>query len=145
MKFVKIYEKYEINKNGVVRNITTGKELKVSEKNGKLMCWLMVNDKSKHINITSVLEELASEFVETIEPTVETVQTIKKKGRKGKGYRVTMIDGEVLEFGANKEAMEHFKAKCPNVSYREDYFWYFVRNKMAKPMAQLGIKQVENI
>jgi len=141
MKFIKIFDKYEINKEGVVRNISTTKELKVSEKNGKLMCWLMIEGKSKNVNISALLEDLANEFIEVVEEVVTT----KKKGRKGKGYKVTMVDDTILTFEANKEAMEYFKEKCPDVTYREDYFWYFVRNKMIKPMNALGIKKVENI
>lgn len=132
MRKIVIFEKYELNENGVITNINTNKQIKIDEKNGNKFAKLYINGKTKRINVTEMLTE-------NFPPIVEEKVT-KQKASKKYIIRVTQLDGEVLEFKTFKAANDHYGLRKDYLNYciTEPYFYMLTKNG-------LQLKAVEKV
>lgn len=135
MRTMIIFEKYELNENGEVKNINTGKLLKIEEKNDKKIVKLSVEGKTKRVNITELMEQ---NFPPIVEENVEEIKTRRQSRRYI--IKVTELNGTVNEFKTFKDANDFY-------GLRKDYLNYCIAEKFKHMLTKgnLQLKSVEKV
>ena len=155
-----IFEKYELTEQGQLKNINTGNFLKVEEKPNGRFVKIVVEGKTKRINLndyinqseevnTEIIEEVNVQSVETNETTQndnnensQDVQVNETTNRRKSSRKYKIV---VTEMDDTKREFKTFKAANDYYGLRKDYLNYCITEKFQKMLDKANLKKVEKV
>ena len=164
-----IFEKYELTEQGQKKNINTGNFLKVEEKPNGRFVKIVVEGKTKRINLNDYInqpEEVVEETVEEVNvqsvetnetnESVETNETTQNdnnensqdiqvnettnRRKSSRKYKIV-----VTEMDDTKREFKTFKAANDYYGLRKDYLNYCITEKFQKMLDKANLKKVEKV
>ena len=155
-----IFEKYELTEQGQLKNINTGNFLKVEEKPNGRFVKVVVEGKTKRINLNDYInqpEEVVEETVEEVNvQSVETNETTQNdnnensqdvqvnettnRRKSSRKYKIV-----VTEMDDTKREFKTFKAANDYYGLRKDYLNYCITEKFQKMLDKANLKKVEKV
>lgn len=155
-----IFEKYELTEQGQLKNINTGNFLKVEEKPNGRFVKIVVEGKTKRINLNDYInqpEEVVEETVEEVNvQSVETNETTQNdnnensqdiqvnettnRRKSSRKYKIV-----VTEMDDTKREFKTFKAANDYYGLRKDYLNYCITEKFQKMLDKANLKKVEKV
>ena len=155
-----IFEKYELTEQGQLKNINTGNFLKVEEKPNGRFVKIVVEGKTKRINLNDYInqpEEVVEETVEEVNvQSVETNETTQNdnnensqdiqvnettnRRKSSRKYKIV-----VTEMDDTKREFKTFKAANDYYGLRKDYLNYCITEKFQKMLDKTNLKKVEKV
>ena len=141
MRTVIIFENYELNENGGVKNVKTQRDIKISinEKTNEKYAYLSVDGKSKKVNISKLMEENFPPIIDE----VKIEKPKKSKSRRKYEIKVTQLDGKVLIFETFKAANDYYGLRKDYLNYclTEPYYYMLTKNGLQLKSVEKILKQ----